>query len=208
VTNGFSGLLNRFIGLWPGRSTNTCNTWKGYWNNNTKSSTLPRLDAPCKNSVRSVHSLLSSLLSCPRTGLLLLGKTFQYLISSLLSSSSESESYVTTDGQSASLSWNKELFGGLTTRSDSCGFVDLGRPFWREDGSVVYNCCWPSPSQSFSGSSLVGLVAIFYYLRFETSLFVASNDSQGHGGGIRPRLHTGIVVKYHHLDPASKAVHS
>jgi hypothetical protein len=26
---------------------------------------------------------------------------------------------------------------------------------------------------------------------FETSLFVASYDSQGHGGGIRPRLHTG-----------------
>jgi hypothetical protein len=26
---------------------------------------------------------------------------------------------------------------------------------------------------------------------FETSLFVASNNSQGHGGGIRPRLHTG-----------------
>jgi hypothetical protein len=34
-------------------------------------------------------------------------------------------------------------------------------------------------------------VAIFYCLRFETSLFVASYDWQGHGGGIRPRLHTG-----------------
>jgi hypothetical protein len=31
----------------------------------------------------------------------------------------------------------------------------------------------------------------FYCLRFGTSLFVASYDSQGHGGGIRPRLHTG-----------------
>jgi hypothetical protein len=29
-------------------------------------------------------------------------------------------------------------------------------------------------------------VAIFYSLRFETSLFVASYDSQGHGGDIRP----------------------
>jgi hypothetical protein len=37
-----------------------------------------------------------------------------------------------------------------------------------------------------------GLVTIFYYLRFETSLYVASYDSQGHGGGIRPRLHTGF----------------
>jgi hypothetical protein len=84
---------------------------------------------------------------------------------------------------------------GLTTRSwllsDSCGFVDLGRSLWREDGSAVCNCYWPSPAQSFSGPSPVGLVAIFYCLRFETSLFVASYDSQGHGGGIRPRLHTG-----------------
>jgi hypothetical protein len=37
-------------------------------------------------------------------------------------------------------------------------------------------------------------VTIFYCLRFETSLFVASYDSQGHGGGIRTRLHTGIVI--------------
>jgi hypothetical protein len=25
--------------------------------------------------------------------------------------------------------------------SDQCGFVDMGRPLWREDGSIVYNCC-------------------------------------------------------------------
>jgi hypothetical protein len=31
-----------------------------------------------------------------------------------------------------------------------------------------------------------------YCLRFETSLFVASYDLQGYGGGIRPRLHTGV----------------
>jgi hypothetical protein len=37
----------------------------------------------------------------------------------------------------------------------------------------------------------LGLATVFYCLRFETSLFVASYDSQGHGGGIRPRLHTG-----------------
>jgi hypothetical protein len=35
------------------------------------------------------------------------------------------------------------------------------------------------------------LVTIFYCLSFETSLFVASYDSQGHGGGIRPHLRTG-----------------
>jgi hypothetical protein len=37
----------------------------------------------------------------------------------------------------------------------------------------------------------VGLVTIFYCLRFETSLFVASYDSQGYGGGIRTRLRMG-----------------
>jgi hypothetical protein len=34
---------------------------------------------------------------------------------------------------------------------------------------------------------------MFNCLRFETSLFVASYDSQGYGGGIRPRLHTGLL---------------
>jgi hypothetical protein len=33
--------------------------------------------------------------------------------------------------------------------------------FSDEDGPVVYNCCWPSPAQSFSDSSLAVLVAIF-----------------------------------------------
>jgi hypothetical protein len=67
--------------------------------------------------------------------------------------------------------------------SDICGFVDVRRPPWLEDGSVVYNYYWSSPAQSF--------MTIFYYLRFESSLFVASYDSQGHDGGIRPRLHMG-----------------
>jgi hypothetical protein len=61
---------------------------------------------------------------------------------------------------------------GLTTRfllmSDGCGFVDVGRSFWREDGSIVYICCWSSPEQSFLGLSPSGLVTIFYCLRFET----------------------------------------
>jgi hypothetical protein len=49
------------------------------------------------------------------------------------------ESYVTTDGESTSL--------GFTTRflllSDSCWFVDVGLSLWWQDGSVIYNCCWP-----------------------------------------------------------------
>jgi hypothetical protein len=55
-------------------------------------------------------------------------------------------------GQSI-LEWNTHL--GLTTRflllSNSCWFVDVGCCLWREDGSAVYNCCWSSPAQSFSG---------------------------------------------------------
>jgi hypothetical protein len=40
--------------------------------------------------------------------------------------------------------------------------------------------------QLFSGSSAVGLVAIFYCLRFEAPLLVASYESQVYGGGIQP----------------------
>jgi hypothetical protein len=52
--------------------------------------------------------------------------------------------------------------------SDSCGFVDVGRSLRREDGSVVYSRCWPSPAQSFSGPSPAWLPTIFYCLTFET----------------------------------------
>jgi hypothetical protein len=75
---------------------------------------------------------------------------------------------------------------------DSYGLLFVGRPLWREDGCIVCICCWSLPLQSFWGPSPLGLATIFYCLKFETSLFVASYDSQGHGGGIRPRLHTGF----------------
>jgi hypothetical protein len=39
---------------------------------------------------------------------------------------------------------------------------------WREGGSVVYNCCWPAPAQSFSSPNPAGLATTFYCLRFET----------------------------------------
>jgi hypothetical protein len=91
--------------------------------------------------------------------------------------------------------------------SDSWGFVDIGRLLWGEGGFVVYNCCWPSPARSFSGTSPAGLMTIFYCLRFDTlptwvaqlyhqapcSPFVASYDSQGYGGGIRTHLHAGVL---------------
>jgi hypothetical protein len=52
-------------------------------------------------------------------------------------------------------------------------------------------------SAAILGSEFVGLVTIFYCLRFETSHFVVSYDTQGYGGGIRPRLHTGLTSRCH-----------
>jgi hypothetical protein len=81
-------------------------------------------------------------------------------------SQSQSQSYVTTDGQSASL-FLCQVPSGPKTRflllSGSSGFVGVGR----ENESVVYNCCWPSPPQSFSCPSPAGLMTIFYCLRFK-----------------------------------------
>jgi hypothetical protein len=104
---------------------------------------------------------------------------------------SQSQTYTATDGRSYLL------------LLDSYGLVFMGRPFWRDDGSVFCICYWPSPAQSFSGLSPLELATIFYCLRFETSLFVASDNSQGHGGGIRPHLHTDdyftCILMFHNL---------
>jgi hypothetical protein len=50
---------------------------------------------------------------------------------------------------------------------------------------------WSSPAQSFSSPSPLGLATMLYCLRFETSLFVASYDSQDYGGSILPPLNMG-----------------
>jgi hypothetical protein len=73
----------------------------------------------------------------------------------------ESESYVTTDGQSASLSWNKapiwgsrpDIYYSLTVTV----LFFVGRPLWREDGSGFCICCWHLPAQSFLGPSPLGI---------------------------------------------------
>jgi hypothetical protein len=118
----------------------------------------------------------------------------EYLLSQS-QSQSQSQSYVTTEGQPASLSRNKAPICGLWPDfyylCDSYGLDLVRRPLWGQVGSIFCNCSWSSPAQSFLGPSAVGLVTIFCCLKFETSLFFASYDSQGHGGGIRPRLHTG-----------------
>jgi hypothetical protein len=41
-------------------------------------------------------------------------------------------------------------------KSGCCGFVDVGCSLWREDGSVVYSCCWFLPARLFCGSESLG----------------------------------------------------
>jgi hypothetical protein len=90
---------------------------------------------------------------------------------------------------------------GIRNTSDNYVLDPVGRPLWRENGSVFCMCRWPLPAQSFSGPSPLGLATVFYCLSSETSLFVASYDSQGHGGSIRPRLHTGVGLFYLSVAP-------
>jgi hypothetical protein len=55
-----------------------------------------------------------------------------------------------TDNQSAILSWRQALIWSpwpdFCFLSDDCGFLDVGHPLWRKDGSVIYlyNCFWAS----------------------------------------------------------------
>jgi hypothetical protein len=137
---------------------------------------------------------------------------------------SESQIYFTTGGlPPISSSWRQAPWDPrlvtLFFQLNICGYSLYVTSLWREDGSVVYHCCWASPAQSFSGPSPAGLMTILYCLRFETpqtwrarfpylyipgtgwsgynpsvmgSLFVPSYDSQSYRGGIRPRLHEGL----------------
>jgi hypothetical protein len=54
----------------------------------------------------------------------------------------------------------------------SCGCVDAGRSLWQEDGSVVYNCCWPSKAQSFSGFTASGSRLLFRRLHTGSTWFL------------------------------------
>jgi hypothetical protein len=95
---------------------------------------------------------------------------------------------------SQSVSVGVEPHLGLMTRHfllfDSYGLVFCGAPSLTSGWVCLLYMLLALPAQSFSGPSTLGLATISYCLRFETSLFVASYDSQGHGGGIRPSLHT------------------
>jgi hypothetical protein len=112
-----------------------------------------------------------------------------------------------TDGHSASLSWCRapiwSPWPDFCFLSDSCGILDVGHPLRREDGSVIclYNCFWALPEQSPLSWSPAELTTIFYCL-FETPcIYIPQDinrrihDSQGYGGGILTRLHTGSFVR-------------
>jgi hypothetical protein len=108
------------------------------------------------------------------------------------------------DWQSVSKSWCRapsETHDQIFITVFQLRSLFVGRPLWREDGSVFSICCWLLPASSISGSSPLGLATIFYSLRFETYLLAASYDSQGHGGGIQPRLHTGNDLNYDWVCP-------
>jgi hypothetical protein len=77
-----------------------------------------------------------------------------------INKSSQNQSFITTDGQSTTLSWCQAamwdtqrsfFFFHLKLCLDSCEFLIMGRPLWREDESVIYSCCWALPEQFVSG---------------------------------------------------------
>jgi hypothetical protein len=99
----------------------------------------------------------------------------------------QSQSHIVTDSQSVCQSWCRA----------PCR-VCVGRPDERTGLSFVYAA---GPRQR----SPLGLVTIFHCLRCETFLLVASYDSQGYGGGIRPHP-PGTKVKVTLLLTVSRSV--
>jgi hypothetical protein len=103
-----------------------------------------------------------------------------------------SESYVTTDGQSASVSWNKAPIWGLRPDFYYCQRV-AGLLMWGALSDEKTGLSFTTAAGPRQHSPL-RLATTFYCLRFETSLFFTSYDSQGYGGGIRSRLRKGGLV--------------
>jgi hypothetical protein len=83
-----------------------------------------------------------------------------------------------------------EAYDQFLLLSDSCGFVDLGGLSLTRGRVCRLQLLLVLAIVVILGRSPVGLATIFYCLRFEISLFFASQDSQGNSGGIRPRLRT------------------
>jgi hypothetical protein len=62
----------------------------------------------------------------------------------------------------------------------------------RTDGFVIYNCCWSSPAVILRSESR-GTRDHILLSEIRDFLFIASYDSLGYGGGIRPGLHAGSI---------------
>jgi hypothetical protein len=114
--------------------------------------------------------------------------------------------------QSASLSWNKALIWAL--RSDINYYQTVaGLLLWgafsdERTGLSFTIAAGPRRLSHSRIQSPMELATIFYCFGFETSLFVASYDSQGYGGGIGPRLHTGFSLATNSLgsDPIEHTI--
>jgi hypothetical protein len=79
-----------------------------------------------------------------------------------------------TDGRSASLSWYwapiRSPWPDFCFLSDDYGFLDVGHPLWREDGSVIYlyNCFWALPEQSLLCWNPAELMTTFHCLIWDS----------------------------------------
>jgi hypothetical protein len=104
----------------------------------------------------------------------------------------QSQSYITTDGQSASLSWNKAPIWGL--RSDLCYCQPVAGLFmWdalSDERTGLSSAAGPR-QRSHSRVRIPWRSRPYFTVSDSKFFFVAFYDSQGHGRGIRPRLHTG-----------------
>jgi hypothetical protein len=119
------------------------------------------------------------------------------------STDNSSQSHIATDGQSVSKSWCRAPYG---THDQIFAYYYLTVTvlyLWGalsdEDGSV-FCMLLGLPNAVLLWSESLGTRDHIYCLRFETSHFVASYDSQGHGGGIRPRLHSELLKSKSHYD--------
>jgi hypothetical protein len=113
------------------------------------------------------HILLSQIWDFPFRRLLrLTGSRWRYSTPpphGWLFISSQSHSYVTTDGQSASRSWCQVPIWGLWPYINYCLTYTVlsfgGRPLWREDGSVVCQ----------SASSIRSIVSMYNFCNLHVS---------------------------------------
>jgi hypothetical protein len=100
-----------------------------------------------------------------------------------------------TDGQSVSKSWYRAHLGLMTRYLflfDSYGLVFCGAPSVTRGWVCLLYMLLALASAVFLWSEYLGTRDNILLSQVWDFSFVASYDSQGHGGSIRPRLHTGM----------------